>query len=97
MALSDLLRFENPDFIIFLFSLLAFVLVFIVLSRITGNRSISLVVAFAISAMAGWYMYNKGISKQDAVFGILFIIIVTVILAKIIIALGRGAFGIVGK
>ena len=97
MVMSDLLRFENPNFVIFLFSLLAFVLVFIVLSRIIGNRSVSLVAAFAISAMAGWYMYVKDISKQEIFLGILFILIVAVIIGKILVAFGKGAFGVAGR
>lgn len=93
MPLFDLLRFENPEVLAFALGFLVFILVFYVLTRATGDKGTSLVVAFAISGIATFYLYKEEFILERRIIAFLLIIVVVVIFLKILWAFIRGTQG----
>ncbi len=83
MGLGDLLLFENLGFLAILVTLLLFFLVFIAVHRAIRNRGIAVVIALAVSFIAGWNLYKNEFYGMDSLIAILIIAIVVIILVKI--------------
>jgi hypothetical protein len=88
-SLSEVLVFRNVGFVIFLIALLAFILIYVSLVRLMGNKSTALIVAFSASMIGGYYLYRSGFNNSDKLLIILFILIVFALVLKLFGAFGR--------
>lgn len=96
MALSDLLRFENPEVVALALGILAFVLTFVVLTRLM-DRGPSAIISIVIGIIAGWYLYTEDYlfnieGKLLAVFLILAVVGVAAKIAWTFIKSGKKQF-----
>jgi len=82
--------FENLEVLVSAIGVLLFVVIFSVFSRIVPNKGISIIVSFAISAIAARYLYLNGFFGGQVTIAILLYLVVAVILLKIMWAFVKG-------
>jgi len=91
MALSDIFYFENPGFVAFVFGLLIFIVLVVALRRFVNiDAGVSVLLAFAVSAIATWKLYREDFYGTTPLFVLLYAAIILIILILILRAMFKG-------
>lgn len=88
---SELLMFENPEVVAVALGVLAFILVFYTLTKVTGNRGVSLIVGLAIGLMVTWGLFTGEFSIERTTLAWILIILAVAVVLKIFWAFIKGA------